>query len=80
MAANEPMNMQPALGNVTGMEIANAGRALVAQNQKLWKLAQLQQGELSNAWDHGYLAGASDHAANLSKSNPYTLDESDLTP
>ena len=63
---------------VTDMEIARFAAHLISQNKAWRKLAQLQQGELSSAWDNGYLAGASDRGAG--PTNPYTLDESDLTP
>jgi len=63
---------------VTVMSIARLAAHLLAQNKAWQKLAQMQQGELSSAWDNGYLAGASDRGAG--PSNPYTLDGSDLTP
>ena len=78
MTTTEPTNTQPAVESVTDMEIARFAAHLLAQNKQWRYLAQQQQGELSNAWDNGYLAGASDRGD--SPSNPYTLDESDLTP
>ena len=71
---------------VTEMDIARAAAALLTQNHKLWTLTQMQQGELSNAWDHGYLCGAADQGADpvdntyVGISNPYTLEEGDSTP
>ena len=78
MTTTEPTNTQPAVESVTDMEIARFAAHLLSQNKAWRKLAQLQQGELSSAWDNGYLAGASDRGDG--PSNPYTLDESDLTP
>ena len=78
MTTTEPTNTQPAVESVTDMEIARFAATMLSQNKAWRKLAQLQQGELSNAWDNGYLAGASDRGD--CPSNPYTLDESDLTP
>ena len=78
MSTTEPTNTQPAVETVTDMEIARFAAHLLSQNKAWRKLAQMQQGELSSAWDNGYLAGASDRGAG--PSNPYTLDESDLTP
>ena len=78
MNTTEPTNTQPAVESVTDMEIARFAAHLLSQNKAWRKLAQLQQGELSSAWDNGYLAGASDRGAG--PTNPYTLDESDLTP
>ena len=78
MTTTEPTNTLPAVESVTDMEIARFAATMLSQNKAWRKLAQLQQGELSNAWDNGYLAGASDRGD--SPSNPYTLDESDLTP
>ena len=79
--------LSPALPEgVTGMDIARAAAALLTQNHKLWTLAQMQQGELSNAWDHGYLCGAADQGADpvdntyVGISNPYTLEKGESTP
>ena len=76
MTTTEPTNTQPAVESVTDMEIARFAAHLLSQNKAWRKLAQMQQGELSSAWDNGYLAGASDRGAG--PSNPYTLDEGDL--
>ena len=76
MTTTEPTHTQPAVESVTDMEIARFAAHLLSQNKAWRKLAQLQQGELSSAWDNGYLAGASDRGDG--PSNPYTLDEGDL--
>ena len=78
MTTHEPMNTPDPTAFPTDMEIARFAAHLLSQNKAWRKLAQMQQGELSSAWDNGYLAGASDRRAG--PSNPYTLDESDLTP
>ena len=72
------MNTPDPVETVTDTEIAKFAAHLLSQNKAWRKLAQMQQGELSSAWDNGYLAGASDRGAG--PTNPYTLDESDLTP
>lgn len=76
MTTTEPTNTQPAVESVTDMEIARFAAHLLSQNKAWRKLAQMQQGELSSAWDNGYLVGASDRGDG--PTNPYTLDESDL--
>ena len=68
------------------VSVADAVRTVLAQNRKLREIVNLLPAELVRAWDHGYVCGASDHVDEpiddtyLGISNPYTLDESDLTP
>ena len=68
------------------VSVADAVRAVLAQNRSLKKLVILQHAELEKSWDHGYVCGASDHVADpidstyLGISNPYTLEKGDSTP
>jgi len=66
--------------------VADAVRAVLAQNRKLREIVNLLPAELVRAWDHGYVCGASDHAADpiddtyLGISNPYDVEKGDGTP
>ena len=86
-APTATFSTEPVLEGVTDLEgIKEAVRAVLAQNRKLKEIVNLLPAELVRAWDHGYVCGASDHVADpiddtyLGISNPYTPDESDLTP
>ena len=67
------------------VSVAEAVRAVLAQNRKLREIVNLLPIELVRAWDHGYVCGASDHVDEpidetyLGINNPYALDEGDST-
>ena len=78
------MDTDPVPKGVLAME--QIVEMVVAQNKKLKEIVNLLPAELVRAWDHGYVCGASDNAADpideayLGISNPYTLEKGDSTP